>query len=921
MDTPEKRKLSFRDIIEKNDDALAETTNTTPSHTDAPQRRTYPVSESTMPAHTGSTDSSADVRTQEPYTRPPRYSDTNPPIQQHPAAAQEYRSPIQNYTNIPAASGDDDDASDFDLLKYVGILFRRKKIILIVLMLATLFGIGSYIRTPKIFTAHSRLLFSPSYQTIVSDDQEERVSRSDASRFNTHLELLRSQTVLGRVAEQLGSSLTATELANKLKVSRGGTGAADKNDIIDIWFNSNNPQNACDVANTLCKVYVDYIKEVNVQNIDVLIVNLDEQITKVSKELETKEDMLRVFKENNRDVELTPETNTTISHLAQLEADYQATELAIIDGKQKLDGFRKQIDQQSADVIASVSYQNPYQEKLNELELELSSLSTSFSPEHYKVRMVTDEINKIKAAMKTDITREATSKTMVTNPIRQSLLQDMINTSIEQSALVAKKSAQDQLLKQLDNTLGHLPSIELQYAQLTRETESSLQVLKLLKTRYEEAKIKRDSQDSDLKILEIAQPSTIVVTGNKVSKFFITLFIGLCLGIGLAFLYEYLDQSIKEPQELERKLELPLLGLAPFIDTEKSIIENEQDAKKPIWEPFRALRTTLKHYAAKNKAKTFVVASALKSEGKSTLTSNIAIMMAMDGKKVILVDADLRRQQLYSIFNMPKNNGLSDYLVGSAELSDILKPTTYPNLTLITAGEHPQHPAELVGSQRFDLLLQELKPLADFIIFDSPALLPVSDILTMAPKMDACFMVVRAMWTPAKAAIQAKSQLERMGANLIGAILNIAQSPGYYYSNTIYSRYSYDNYEHDRSFWRELGLATEAKVKLFMLTFVHSIPRNLSSVGKTLRRMVTTKTFWVLIVTALALLVVNGYVRHSILAKQHPAPIFLGNTATPASSQPKSLEDISAASKPTTGDTGVHSNNTDTVRDTQSHWK
>jgi capsular exopolysaccharide synthesis family protein len=508
--------------------------------------------------------------------------------------------------------------------------------------------------------------------------------------------------------------------------------------------------------------------------------------------------------------------------------------------------------------------------------------------------------------MKSDITREATSKTMVSNPIRQELLQEMINTTIEQSALLAKRTAQQQLLKDLDNTLGQLPSVELQYAQLTRETESSLQVLKLLKTRYEEAKIKRDSQDSDLKILELAQPATIVVAGNKASKILITIFIGLCLGIGLAFLLEYLDQSIKEPQEVERKLELPLLGMAPFVDTVKSIIENEQDAKKPIWEPFRALRATLKHIAATRKAKTFIVASALKSEGKSTVTSNIAITMALDGKKVILVDADLRRPQLHSIFDLPKNNGLAEYLSGSADAQDILKVTHYPNLKLITAGEHPQNPAELVGSYRFELLVNELKSQADFVIFDSPALLPVSDILSMAPKFDICFMVVRAMWTPAKAAIQAKNQLQRMGCSVIGVVLNVAQSPGYYYGNTVYSKYAYENESYTPSFWREFGLSFESKLKLFILTTIHAIPRHLTTLRKTFRRLLRKKTFWLLIITALLLLLANGFMHHFSFFGKHPAnPQLLENVTIPTagSTQSKSLEALAAI--PSTPDSSV----------------
>jgi capsular exopolysaccharide synthesis family protein len=300
----------------------------------------------------------------------------------------------------------------------------------------------------------------------------------------------------------------------------------------------------------------------------------------------------------------------------------------------------------------------------------------------------------------------------------------------------------------------------------------------------------------------MAETPRKAVTKVGFTNIVIGILIGLILGIALALLLEYLDQSLKDPREVERELELPLLGVVPQIETNKMLLEHEQatELTKTVLEPFRALRANLKHIAVQNNIKTFIVCSAIKGEGKTTLSANLAITFSLDGKKVILVDGDLRRSQIHTLFGIEKKIGFSDYLLGTSTIDDVIKPTQYPNLFIVTSGERPDNPAELLGTPRFDQLLNEIRDKADYIIFDSPALLPVSDSITMAPKMDCCVMVVRTLWTPLKAARQAKCQLSRMGTRIFGGILNgIILSRGYYpyyYGYYGYSSYKY-SYEND----------------------------------------------------------------------------------------------------------------------------
>jgi polysaccharide biosynthesis transport protein len=812
-----------------------------------------------------------------------RYS----PASRYPADVSASGSAIPFMTNNQstqrAEPNREEETVDFDIMRYVGIIVRRKNLILAALIIASFFSVYTYVKAVKFYTAHARMLFSPGYQDIMGNNQPMYFAwGSRGEKINTHIELLKSETVVKRVLENLNNSIAASAITGGVTINRGMS-EGEKNDIIDVAFRHQDAETARNVANELCRTYIEYIKDVSVQDITVLILKLEEQIGKKESALDQKETALRLFKETNRAVELTSQTNVTISKLTQVETAKQQAQLDMLECREKLSGLKKEINQQQVDIIQSITYQNPYQSRLAELELELNALSAEYSPEHYKVRMIRAEIDKIKEAMKSDIVKEAASQTLVKNPIRQSLLQDLITVTIDKSVLDAKRNAQEQISKDLDNDLKKLPAVELQFAQLTRETESLLQVLKLLKTRFEEAKIKRDSQDSDLKILEWAQLPSHAVSNVRFSKILMTLLLGFLIGIGCALLLEFLDQSIKEPQEIERMLELPLLGIVPMIETEKAIIESSGEQGKSVLEPFRALRANLKHIAENNRIKTFIISSAVKGEGKTTLAANIAITFAMDGKKVILVDGDLRRAQMHHLFHLPKKDGLCDYLLGAAEIQDILKNTVHQNLFVITAGEHPQNPAELMGSFRFGVLVGELRNMADIIIFDSPALLPVSDVLSMAPKMDACIMVVRALWTPFKAAQQAKNQLQRIGVRIIGGLLNgISLSRGYYpyyygYYRYYASKYSYEEGKEPGFSVRKFGIAFESGLKNFFQSIRFSAPYWTSASLRLARRLMRKKTFWILLILAIALSMVDvALLRFIPVLQSRPTITFIG---------------------------------------------
>jgi capsular exopolysaccharide synthesis family protein len=758
---------------------------------------------------------------------------------------------------------------------------RRKGIVALVALLVSIYAVFNYLTAERYYTAHARLLFKPEEGKIMVDKAPWRYFLDREKVFNTHLELLKSNNVLTRVVQTFEDDISPSTISADLKVKQGETNE-QKNDIIELSYRDTDKYHARDVVNQLCKVYIEYRREVNAQEITRLIRKLETQIEKVQAELTQRENELRNFKEQNRMVQLSTETNIIVTKLSNMELALQQTQLDLLESKQRWTALQEQIGQQDINIIQSMTYENPYQNRLADLELELSTLLAEYSEEHFRVQSIQDQIKRIKEAMELEIHKKATQQTLVKNPIRESLLQELVNLTVEKSALEAKRTAQEQIIEQLNSELLTLPMLEQTYANLQRETESHIQTLDMLRREYESAKIRRDSQESDLKILELAKTPLTAVSETPLNRIFIGVIFGIILGIAIAFLLDYLDQTIKKPADIEKGLELPLLGMVPFIETGGGIFENADTHSKTALEPFRALRANIKHIAARKNCQTIMVCSGVKGEGKTTLAANLAITFALDDKRVVLIDSDMRRSQIHSLFSFDKENGLSEYLNASRELNEILKTTSYKNLSIITSGEHPHNPAELLGTRRFEKLIEELRKVADVVLFDSPALLPVSDAINMAPKMDACIVIVRALWTPLKGAQQAVTQLRRINTRLIGAILNgVAHVHGYYpYYYGYYGYYNYKySYEDDgkrRSGFREFGLHVEENIKSAIHNFSPNLHHSIAVSGSFVRYLTRKKLFWILSLLAIGLTVVQIVSMRKETESKSPSIEYLG---------------------------------------------
>ncbi len=837
----------------------------------------------------------------------------------------------ENALNTNPLPRDYEEEEEFNIFKYINIILRRKEIVLFIMVIAGIFSTVNFLKAQKFYTARARLLFMPDQNDVLENSGRRVFGKDRDKMLNTHLELLKSDIVLERVLENMELSETKGigSIRGGLMIREGMTGG-EANNIVELSIRNTDAEFARDALNELLRTYISYRREVNAQEDTRLILKLETQIEKLESDLKVKEDALRKFKEANQILQLSKDANIVVTKLADMELQLQKTQLNLLETRDRLSSLQSQISKQDLNIVQSFTYESPMGARLSQLQLELNTLTAEYSEDHFKIKNLRSQIENIKKAMTSNINKEisnnAVSKTLVKNPIRESLLQTFVNQTIELSTLEAKRLAQEKIIEKLKVEMGNLPSLEQKFATLTRESESLLQTLKKLKVEHVQAKIRRESKESELKILEMAKLPKVAISSKKTSSILIGIIVGLLIGVAIAFLLEFLDQTFKEPSDIENTLEIPLLGMVPLIETDNAVVEKE-DISKTVLEPFRALRANLKHIAQEHNAKLFMICSAVKGEGKTTLSTNLAITFSLDEKKVIIVDCDLRRSQVHSLLNIQKENGVSEYLQNKCTIDDIIKPTAFGHLFVVTAGNRPSNPAELLGIPRFKTLLKELKERADMVIIDSPALIPVSDTMTMAPLMDFTVMIVRSLWTPLKAALQAKNQLSRIGTNIVGGIMNgISHGKGYYpYYYGYYGYYGYHSYKYTYDYdsdpkkpftIREFGLTVEKKSRELISDIPMLFRRYSTLLIRQMSRLFSERLFLLLIFMICIVLGVRYFIyRNQSTISDSPSRIEMLEPAISNEIQSQSPEAIQVLESETENKTETFS-----AKDSVSKW-
>ncbi len=332
----------------------------------------------------------------------------------------------------------------------------------------------------------------------------------------------------------------------------------------------------------------------------------------------------------------------------------------------------------------------------------------------------------------------------------------------------------------------------IEYGVLKREVESNRQVYEELLTKTKQTGLETELKTTNIRVMEKAEVPRGPISPNRRRAYQMAVFLGLLVGVGLALGFEFLDNTLKTPDDIKEHLGVPFLGMVPEVDvkgasaglrpqTPPQVIKNPNSA---VADAYRVLRTNLIFTSAQTTGRAAVVTSANPGEGKTTTVANLAAALAHNGARVLAIDADLRRPTLYQHFGVQKTPGLTDLIVGKSTASQAIQETRIEGLQLLPCGYQPPNPAELLGSPMMRQVLEALRSHYDWVLIDTPPILAMADTAVLAAVVEGVVLVLAAETATKPAVARALDQVHGVGGKIIGVVLNKVnlERNSYYYS-------------------------------------------------------------------------------------------------------------------------------------------
>ncbi len=530
--------------------------------------------------------------------------------------------------------------------------------------------------------------------------------------------------------------------------------------FLTLRFADRNPEHAAATLNALVQRFVAEAAKQKKERLTLFATELDTQVTQAYSRLQAAEAALESFKVNTatlprEDVPVAPglqmTTGTVYGSFFQqrqaaeaLRRDREALQEVLEraqGGAVAVDAFNTIPAVQNAPDLRGVLSQ------LSIMETQLRDSLARYTEEYRGVRALRDRI---------DLMRSQTIPLYV-------------NALIEQIRVQERNLGQQ--IAAAGTEMRQIPSRAIEEARLTREKDQAEQIYRMLETSRMQAKLAEASAIPEVRAFDAAVPPTRP-TGNTAPALILAgLAIGLGLGLATAVIADRLDPRFRYPDQVSQGLGLPILGTIPEIKRAKGLRSSPEEAAQVI-EAFRSIRLNLAHSFEASGPIAVTISSPSPGDGKSLISSNLALSFAEAGYRTILVDGDTRRGELHRTFGADRRPGLVDALLGQAELSGILRATTHPNLMLIPCGSRRSQSPELLGSARMQELMARLKGMYDVVLVDSPPLGAGIDPFVLATSTSNLVLVLRAGETDRQLAEAKLQVLDRLPVRLLGAVLN-----------------------------------------------------------------------------------------------------------------------------------------------------
>lgn len=716
---------------------------------------------------------------------------------------------------------------------YLRVIYKRRWVAIPGFLLVFLSGAIGSVRTVPVYEARTQLMIEKDARraTSLSTVMEDRDSWYQDDFYPTQYRILQSRTLALRTAKALEtekaervpaesgmsfslsglvgsgvSAVTSLFAAEPIAVATPDAGSAEAESavlsarasrllggitvvpirnsrLVDLKFRSPDPEFAAAAANMLAAQYIEQSLQFRMaatsQTNSWLNTTLEEQRRLV----EESERRLQQYKEQNNAGSVDDKQNIVVQKLNALNQELVQARIERLDREVQVNTISEM--QQRGEPLDSYPavMASPVVQKLKSdiavKESERSRLGAQYGPAYPVMRDLAAQIEKLRQDLALEIDK-------VVGGIRA-----------QYTAARAKESGLQQGLDaQQRESLGFDRKM-MDYATLEREASSNRQLYENLLMRAKETNAAGEYRGTNIQVLDRAEIPYGPILPQTSRDLVVAAIAGCMLALALAFGFEYFDSRIKAPEEIKTHLNLPFLGMIPAFsgpdrNGEAPLLHSE--VPPAFSEAIRAVRTAVLFSTADEGARSVVITSTGPHEGKTLVSSSLAITLAQAGQRTIVVDADMRRPRMHEALGRSQEPGLSNVLVGEATLADAARATTVPNLSLLAAGHIPPNPAELLSSPKYAALIADLKQRYEWVIIDAPPVMPVTDASIVANTASGVIFVVGSEMTPRQNAGAAVEQLRGANAKFIGAVLNRVniQRHSYYYSP--YFRKEYAKY-------------------------------------------------------------------------------------------------------------------------------
>jgi capsular exopolysaccharide synthesis family protein len=676
-------------------------------------------------------------------------------------------------------------------LDYWRIIRIRKTVILAVFLLVVITATLVTFILPESFSSTARIKVERDQTDISGLAERQYASSYDPYFIQTEFEVIQSEMILSKVISDLdlnkewgkkfanGETLKTTETMALLK-GRMDLRPVRNTSLIEIRVFSDRPEEAAKIANAVAAAYKNHRLQQRLQMSHGGIDALEER-----------------FKNQEKDIDI-----------AQTNLSYLREKLQIPDAVVNADGPAMLLSAETLRKVKSKEIESMtelvgQESMLNSLKQMKPAQLIQALPTTVNDQILTTLLESLTLAEQTLVTKskdygDKNSEIIKLND-QIADLKTKINARVEgiMSSLDAKVTA---LRKSLEGLKGEVDTATTNdilkahqsqpYYDAKRHLEQLQKFGQLLTMKILSEKIDVDLPKTTMvEIVDQAQPGLRPVRPNKPLNIILGVIIGLIVGVGLAFFIEYLDTSVKTIDDVERSLQAPVLGVIP----QNVGLLIEEGAESPHAEAYRVLRTNLLFSRKDDKLNSVAVVSAGAGEGKSTTVFNLATVFAQGGQRILIVDSDLRRPTLHKMFKVTNSMGLTNYLLKQNTLDEVIQTTKMPTLDFLASGKLPSSSLGILSSSQMKALINDLKQRYDFVFFDSPPIMGVSDASILASEVDMTLQVIQYRRYPQPMNIRAKQLIEKVGGNLVGIVLNninMSQDESYYY----YSGYYHDYY-------------------------------------------------------------------------------------------------------------------------------